>query len=111
MQRSLTAVRLERTSGAGAGELTLVEGDTSFTVALGDTWVPTEAVVSPTGHRIPVAAAGAFNARGELRAEIRFLDTPHTLVLILDPTLRTFRALWPTIPMHGPELHRLLAPR
>ena len=110
VQPSLTDVRVGRSRTHGTWQVTLREGDTSFTVELRPDWTRADAVVSPGGTTVPVAAAGAFTDRGELRAEIRFLDTPHTLVLILDPATRAFRALWPTIPLHTPPLHRLRAP-
>ena len=50
------------------------------------------------------------SAGDELRAEIRFLDTPHTLVLTLDPATLQFDGQWPTEPLHTPPLHRLRAP-
>ena len=110
MQPSLTEVRVGRSRDDGAWQLTLVEDDTAFTVTLAAAWADDVARVSPTDDGVPVAAAGAYTARGELRAEIRFLDTPHTLVLILDPATRLFRALWPTIPLHSPPLRSLHAP-
>jgi CubicO group peptidase (beta-lactamase class C family) len=109
VQPSLTGVRVDRVDG-GRWQLTLVEDQTSFAVALQSEWEPTTAEVDPSGETVPVAAAGAFAARGELRAEIRFLDTPHTMVLVLDPATREFRALWPTIPLHSPALRSLHAP-
>ncbi len=110
VQRSLTGVRVDRSRTDGSWQLTLDEGDVSFTVTLHDTWTADDVHVPATGDVVPIAAAGAFTPRGELRAELRFLDTPHTLVLVLDPAARVFRALWPTIPLHGPRLHRLHAP-
>ncbi|MHA3703178.1 serine hydrolase domain-containing protein [Jatrophihabitans sp. YIM 134969] len=109
VQQSLTAVRVTRSRVDGSWQLTLVEGDTSFTVTLRPTWTA-DHVTATSGDVVPVAAAGAFTPRGELRADLRFLDTPHTLTLILDPATRAFRALWPTIPLHSPPLHRLHAP-
>ena len=110
VQQSLTSVRVGRSRADGAWQLTLVEGDTSFEVTLRAAWTAESAPVSGADDVVPISAAGAFTARGELRAEIRFLDTPHTLVLILDPRTREFRALWPTIPLHSPPLYRLHAP-
>ena len=110
VQPSLTAVRVGRSRADGAWELTLHEGDTAFAVTLRPEWTADTVQVAATGDIVPVAAAGAFTARGELRAEIRFLDTPHTLTLIVDPATRTFRALWPTIPLHSPPLRSLHAP-
>jgi CubicO group peptidase (beta-lactamase class C family) len=110
-QSSLTAVRVSRSIGEDPWQLTLVENDASFTVSLRSSWTPAVAAVSPGADTIPVAAAGAFTDSGELRAEIRFLDTPHTVLLTLDPAALTFDASWPTVPLHEPPLHQLHAPR
>ncbi len=110
-QPSLTAVRVSRSDSGQSWQLTLIEGDVSFAVELRSCWVPEVAVVSPAADEVPIAAAGAFGDDGGLRVEIRFLDTPHTLVLALDPTAQTFDAAWPTTPLHEPPLHKLHAPR
>lgn len=107
-QESLTAVEVSRSSTGW--QLTLSEGDASFALAVGPEWTRTDAMVTPTGEIVPVVAAGAFTDQ-QLRAELRFIETPHTLVLTLDASAGTFDASWPTSPLHELPLHKLHAPR
>lgn len=108
-QPSLTSVVVSHSSSGW--QVALVENDSSFVVDLGPSWIRTEPVVSPGGEIVPVVAAAVFGDDGRLWIEIRFIETPHTLVLTLDPAARTFDALWPTEPLHKPPLHSLHAPR
>lgn len=107
-QPSLTSLRLARS--AAGWQLTLVENEVSFSVDLRSSWTAAEAVASPSGERMPVAVAGAFSDDGRLTVQLRFLETPHTIVLRLDAAARTFEASWPTEPLHKPPLHKLHAP-
>lgn len=57
-QETLTAVRVTRSAADDAWQLTLVEDATSFTVKLRSSWTREDAVVSPGGDTVPVAAGG-----------------------------------------------------
>jgi hypothetical protein len=60
---------------------------------------------------VPTAVGGGWTEHGGLRFEVRFLETPHTLVLTVDPVAGTFGARWTVPPLATARLRRLRSPR
>jgi CubicO group peptidase (beta-lactamase class C family) len=56
----------------------------------------------PTKPPIPFLSAGGWNS-GRFVAELRMIQTPHLLRIVLDPATRTFDSHWREQPMHVPD--------
>jgi CubicO group peptidase (beta-lactamase class C family) len=56
----------------------------------------------PTAPPIPFVSAGGWNS-GRFVAELRMIQTPHLLRIVLDPATRTFDSQWREQPMHVPD--------
>lgn len=109
------------TAAAGNDQPTLTEveitpvdrgnGDDGWTVALID-GEPLSGRLHPGRWTVSdaIALSGGRDATGELRIDVAFIETPHRLRLLCDPTSATFDARWVTTPLHGGPLHRLRAP-
>ena len=82
-------LRLEHSSG----ELVTRIGDGEW---LESRW-PT-----PRGPELPVVASGAWR-EGVFSAELRLVETPHTVLVELDPDRGTARLSWRLIPLTGPD--------
>lgn len=76
-----------------SGDLTTVVGDGEW---LESAW-PT-----PLGPELPIAASGGWRD-GEFRAELRVVETPHTINLALDPRAGTVRLDWRLVPLTGTD--------
>lgn len=98
---SYAAASVERTEGGHhllrfehpSGELATVVGDGQW---LESQW-PT-----PFGPELPIAASGGWQ-HGVFRAELRVVETPHTINLTLDPRAGTVRLDWRLVPLTGPD--------
>jgi len=66
---------------------------------------------SPAPAGPPVAASGGWNDRGECRADLVFLETPHRLVVTCSLADARAEARWVTVPLHRGSLVELQAPR
>ncbi|WP_432573257.1 serine hydrolase domain-containing protein [Kineococcus sp. SYSU DK005] len=102
----LTGARLERTgedaAADGTGWRLVLEGrDGEVAADLGPGWTGTGAL----------AVSWAPAGRTALRADVVFVETPHRLLLHLDPAAGSVRGAWCTEPLHAPPLHLLRAPR
>jgi hypothetical protein len=84
------------------GVLTVTDDGPGLTVALGDsgTWTATG----------PVSTAHA-TVDGVTRMDLIFAQTPHRLVLHLDPASHEFTANWPAEPLHRVPLALMRMPR
>lgn len=56
----------------------------------------------PTEPTIPFVSAGGWNS-GKFVAELRMIQTPHLLRIVLDPATRTFDTHWREQPAHVPD--------
>jgi CubicO group peptidase (beta-lactamase class C family) len=56
----------------------------------------------PTEPPIPFVSAGGWNSR-RFVAELRMIQTPHLLRIVLDPATRTFDSHWREHPAHVPD--------
>ena len=106
-QPSLRTVEVEQTPDGW--RLALVEaGDASAEDrleldAIGRPWPMTITTV-------PTAVAGGWTPDGGLRFDVRFLETPHTLVVTCHPSAGTFDARWTVPPLAATRLRRLRSP-
>ncbi len=98
---SIREVRVE--AEGGAWRLVLVDGEGELAYRLG---VGAWAESAPDG--LPAAVAGGWSAEG-LRAELLFVETPHTLRLDLAPG-GTAVASWVTAPLGSGDIRRLRRP-
>lgn len=73
--------------------------------------VPGSAARAGSGAGAPVASSGGWTDRGELRADLVFLDTPHRLALTCSLADSSVHARWVTTPLHRGSLRELHAPR
>ncbi|NAZ88862.1 serine hydrolase, partial [Kineococcus sp. T90] len=101
----LTGARLERAAeGAGpdgTGWRLVLQGRGEEVAAdLGPGWTSTGAL----------AVSWAPAGDDALRADVVFVETPHRLLLQLDPAGGTVRATWVTEPLHDVPLGELRAP-
>jgi CubicO group peptidase (beta-lactamase class C family) len=80
------------------GSLTLIGDGPAVQVRLSDAWMVAG----------PVASATAF-ADGRLLVDVIFVETPHRLHVVLDPSTSQFEARWETEPLRGGPLawHRM----
>jgi len=76
-----------------AGDLVTVVGDGEW---LESCW-PT-----PWGPQLTLAASGGWGA-GVFRAELRLVETPHTITVALDPAAGTVRLGWRLVPLTGAD--------
>jgi hypothetical protein len=99
---SLDVEPAPRDAAAAGWQLRLRRGDEVVEVAAGDgRWVASR-VPFGTGDLAVEAAAGWVEA-GRFRAELRLVDTPHTLVLEGDVDAGEATLGWRTVPMLGPD--------
>lgn len=81
--------------------LTIDHPDGGLVTRLGDgNWV--DSVWSTQGLEVVVAASGGWND-GVFQAELRFVETPHTMLLQLDPRAGAARLGWRQVPLTGPD--------
>ncbi len=59
---------------------------------------------------VPLSASGGWDPDGRLELRLRFLETPHELVVLCDPQHAAFDARWVTAPLGGSLLRHLRAP-
>jgi hypothetical protein len=77
-----------------------VHGD-EVTLQVGDGhW--RESVLAARGRELPVAAAGGWAEDGTFRADLRLVETPHTVRVRTRPD-GTVHLGWRLVPMHGPD--------
>jgi len=89
--------------GAGdtAHEVVLDREGTQVRLQVGDGEWP-ESTFAVGGVELPVVASGGWDADGRFSADVRFIETPHTLRL---RTSRdgTVQLAWHVVPMSGPD--------
>ncbi|MHB1599408.1 MAG: serine hydrolase domain-containing protein [Acidimicrobiales bacterium] len=68
------------------------------------------AIAGSASAGAPVASSGGWTDRGELRADLVFLDTPHRLVLTCSLADGSVHARWVTTPLHRGDLRDMHAP-
>ncbi|WP_406831984.1 serine hydrolase domain-containing protein [Pedococcus sp. KACC 23699] len=84
-----------------AYELVLDRDGTKVPLAVGDgEWV--ESVLAVRGAELPVVAAGGWQADGTFAADLRLIETPHT-VRIRTRTDGTVDLGWREVPLHGAD--------
>ena len=76
-----------------AGELVTVVGDGQW---LESRWA------TPIGPELPVLASGAW-LDGVFHAQLRLVETPHTMLLALDAAAGSVRLGWRLVPLTGPD--------
>lgn len=57
----------------------------------------------PGDPALPVAASGGWDPDGRFTVDVTFVETPHHLVLTIDPGAGSFTAHWPEFPLHGTD--------
>ena len=57
---------------------------------------------TPLGPELPVVASGAWRD-GVFVAELRLIETPHTVLVELDPSAGAARLNWRLVPLTGPD--------
>ena len=96
---SYGGMRLEPGGPAATYELVLEREGTPVTVAVGDgRW--TESVPALDGVQLPVVAAGGWQRDGTFAADLRLIETPHTIRL-RSRTDGTVQLAWREPPLHG----------
>lgn len=76
-----------------AGELVTVVGDGQW---LESRWA------TPAGPELAVVSSGAWHG-GVFTAQLRLIETPHTILLDLDADAGTVRLDWRLVPLTGPD--------
>ncbi len=100
--RAVTEVEI-REGGSTGWEIVISDGGEDVVAALAPSgWVTTGAVATQT--------TPAKDREG-LRVDVVFLETPHGLVLELDPAGQKFGAVWETEPLHMLPLAELRTPQ
>lgn len=79
-----------------AGELVSVVGD--------GRWVESR-WATPSGTELPVLASGGWR-EGVFRAQLRLIETPHTVLVALDPARGSVRLDWRLVPLTGSDPFR-----
>lgn len=95
------SVRLQTTdAGHHVLEFQHPEGDLVTVVGDGE-WLES---CWPTrwGPQLAIAASGGW-ADGAFRAELRLVETPHTVTVVLDPAAGTVRLGWRLVPLTGAD--------
>jgi CubicO group peptidase (beta-lactamase class C family) len=104
LPESYAAVRLARAAspaGHAAYDLVLEAHGHDALVRVGDgRWE--ESSLAVDGVTLPVAAAGGWDERGEFRAELRLVETPHR-VLVHGRHDGSAHLGWHEVPLHGPD--------
>ncbi|GAA3638843.1 hypothetical protein GCM10022223_67360 [Kineosporia mesophila] len=99
--RAVTEVEI-REGGPTGWEIVIGDGGTDVIASLAESgWVT-------TGHVATQSTPGKDH--DGLRIDVVFLETPHGLVLELDPAGKKFGAVWETEPLHLPPLAELRSP-
>jgi hypothetical protein len=57
---------------------------------------------TPRGPELSVVASGAWRD-GVFAAELRLIETPHTILVELDPAAGAARLNWRLVPLTGPD--------
>jgi CubicO group peptidase (beta-lactamase class C family) len=100
LPRAYAAVSL-RPGSAAAYEVGLDRQGTPATIDVGDgTWA--ESMMALGGVELPVAAAGGWDGQGGFTADLRLIDTPHTIRLRARPD-GTVHLGWREIPLSGAD--------
>ncbi|MFT4218421.1 MAG: serine hydrolase domain-containing protein [Micropruina sp.] len=101
LPRSYRAVTLATTPG-GHHLLTIDHPDGDLVTVVGDgQWLESR-WATPAGPELPVVASGAWR-RGVFTAQLRLIETPHTIVVDVDPAAGTARLDWRLVPLTGPD--------
>jgi len=77
-------------------ELVLHEDVGPLRVPLRPTWT-----TGTTGTADHIAVSAAVDADGRVVADLAFVETPHRLVVTLDPSAGTFTTTWASLPLAG----------
>jgi CubicO group peptidase (beta-lactamase class C family) len=57
----------------------------------------------PGDPTLPVSTSGGWGPDGRFTVDVTFVETPHHLLLSVDPAAGTFGARWPEFPLHGSD--------
>lgn len=89
------------TRSGAAYELVLEHDGTKAPITVGDgAW--TESVLAVDGAELPVVAAGGWQEDGMFTADLRLIETPHS-VQVRTHTDGTVALGWREVPLHGPD--------
>lgn len=104
--QSYSAARVRPVEPGGGWELTLTRDGTDLTLAVGaGSWAESE--WRADGIRLPLVAAGGGTGDGGFAAQIRLVETPHTVHLRATPAppggAGGFDLSWSLPPLHGPD--------
>ncbi|CCH71859.1 conserved hypothetical protein [Nostocoides australiense Ben110] len=104
--QSYSAARVRPVEPGGGWELTLTRDGTDLTLAVGaGAWAESE--WRADGIRLPLVAAGGGTGDGGFAAQIRLVETPHTVHLRATPAppggAGGFDLSWSLPPLHGPD--------
>lgn len=95
------AASLETTAG-GHHLLTIEHPAGSLVTVVGDgQWLESR-WATPAGPELPVVASGGWR-RGVFEAQLRLVETPHTILLQLDPAAGSVRLDWRMVPLTGAD--------
>ena len=86
-QRTVTAAEID------GDDLVLHEDVGTLRVPLRAAWT-----TGPVDH---ISASAAVDAGGRVVADLAFVETPHRLVVTLDPSGGTFTTTWASLPLTG----------
>ncbi|MEP6854281.1 MAG: serine hydrolase domain-containing protein [Pedococcus sp.] len=100
LPRAYAGVSLARRCAA-AYELVLDHDGTKVPVAVGEgEWAESTLVLG--GAELPVVAAGGWQEDGTFAADLRLIETPHTIA-VRTRTDGTVDLGWREVPLHGPD--------
>ena len=92
---------LALTRAGAAYELVLDHDGTKVPISVGDgEWL--ESVLAVQGAELPVVAAGGWQADGTFAADLRLVETPHS-VQVRTHADGTVSLGWREVPLHGPD--------
>jgi hypothetical protein len=89
-QRTVTAAEID------GDELVLHEDVGPLRVPLRPAWT-----TGTTGSVDHISVSAAVDADGRVVADLAFVETPHRLVVTLDPSAGTFTTTWASLPLTG----------
>lgn len=95
------AAGLETTT-AGHHLLTIEHHSGELVTTIGDgQWLESR-WATPAGPELPVLASGGWR-HGVFRAQLRLIETPHTVLVTLDPAADSVRLDWRLVPLTGSD--------
>jgi CubicO group peptidase (beta-lactamase class C family) len=87
--------------GGAAHEVVLDYHDSTVALDVGDgTWAPSTFALG--GVELPIVASGGWDGDGCFRADLRLIETPHT-IRVRTRADGTVHLGWRQVPLHGPD--------